>query len=141
MPNLIGSNGTIAGGTGSTTFARNFEKATGTTVLGTRELKFYSVVSGNVNFATNYTNPSSPYAKAIIALQQYIELFAVLTPGSGGFIIVVAVDTANGAESNSNVQADTFGAAEAAAKDASASSSITITELATTTGLGITIAA
>jgi hypothetical protein len=130
MPNLIGS-----------TIARNFEKATATTILGTRELKFYSVESGNVNFATNYTNPGSAYAKAIIALQQYIELYAVLTPGSAGFIIVVAVDTANGAEPNSNVQATTFGAAEAAVKDASASSSITITELATTTGNGITIAA
>ena len=131
MASLIGS-----------TIARNFEKADVSTVMGTRKLKFYKVVvnSGGVidmsladlagTGGTSYTDPSSLYAKSILALQGFFEIYAVLTPGTGGFIFVVAEDTANGAEVSSNVQATTFGAAEAAVKAATAAvTSVTITEV------------
>jgi hypothetical protein len=151
MPSLIGSGGLIAGGTGSTTFARNFEKADVSTIMGTRKLKFYKVVvnsSGVIDMSkgdlagtegTSYTDPSSLYAKSIIALQGFFEIYAVLTPGTGGFIFVVAEDTANGAEPSSNIQATTFGAAEAAVKAATAAvTSVAITEV-TVAGTGVSI--
>jgi hypothetical protein len=151
MPSLIGSGGLIAGGTGSTTFARNFEKADVSTIMGTRKLKYYKVVvnSGGVidmskgdlagTGGTSYTDPSSLYAKSIIALQGFFEIYAVLTPGTGGFIFVVAEDTANGAEPSSNIQATTFGAAEAAVKAATAAvTSVAITEV-TVAGTGVSI--
>jgi hypothetical protein len=86
-----------------------------------------------------YTTGSSLYAKAIIALQGFFELYAVLTPGTGGFVFVVAEDTTNGADAASNAQATTFGAAEAAVKDATgAVTSVTITEV-TVAASGISI--
>ena len=147
MPNLIGTNGTIAGGAGQV--GQNFEKADTTTFMGTRQLKFYKIAannSGTVDFSKanlagtgTYTTGSSPFAKAIIALQGFFEIYAVLTPGTTGFIIVVAVDTTNGAEPSSNVQATTFGAAEAAVKAAiGADTSATITEV-TVAATGVTI--
>jgi hypothetical protein len=61
------------------------------------------------------------------------------TPGTGGFIFVVAEDTANGAEPSSNIQATTFGAAEAAVKAATAAvTSVAITEV-TVAGTGVSI--
>lgn len=147
MPSLIGSQ--VGGGTSGNFVGANFERADVSTVMGTRKLKFYKVVvnSGGVidmskaNLAGTgvYTTGSSPYAKAIIALQGFFEIYAVLTPGTGGFVFVVAEDTANGAEPSSNVQATTFGAAEAAVKDATgATTSVAITEV-TVAGTGVSI--
>ena len=150
MANLIGFNGNIAGGTGNTTTGRNFEKADTTTFMGTRALSFYKVAAvhsaaavdfSKANLAGTgvYTTGSSPFAKAIIALQGFVEMYAVLTPGTAGFIFVVATDTANGAEAASNAYALTFGAAEAAVKAAiGADTSATITEV-TVAGTGVTI--
>jgi hypothetical protein len=148
MPSLIGSQ--IGGGTSGNYVGANFEKAAVTTALGTRALSFYKVAAvhsaaavdftkANLAGTGAYTTGSSPYAKAIIALQGFVEPYAILTPGTGGFIIVVATDTANGAEPSSNAYALTFGAAEAAIKDAiGADTSVTITAVAVAaTGLSI----
>ena len=146
MASLIGSS--IGGGSG--TVATNFEKAAATTVMGTRALSFYKVTAvhsaaavdfslGTIGAAGVYTDAGSVYAKAIIALQGFVEMYAVLTPGTGGFIIVVATDTANGAEANSNAYAVTFGAAEVAVKAAiGADTSATITAV-TVAATGISI--
>ena len=147
MASLIGAQ--VGGGTSGNYVGANFEKADQTTFMGTRQLKFYKIAannSGTVDFSKAnlagtgvYTTGSSPFAKAIIALQGFFEIYAVLTPGTTGFIIVVAVDTTNGAEPSSNVQATTFGAAEAAVKAAiGADTSATITEV-TVAATGITI--
>jgi hypothetical protein len=147
MATLIGAQ--VGGGTSGNYVGANFEKADVSTVMGTRKLKFYKVAvnSGGVidmskaNLAGTgvYTTGSSPYAKAIIALQGFFELYAVLTPGTGGFVFVVAEDTTNGADAASNAQATTFGAAEAAVKDATgAVTSVTITEV-TVAASGISI--
>jgi hypothetical protein len=135
MPSLIGD-----------TIARNFEKAVETSLLGTRQLSFYKVTAvhsaaavdfSKANLAGTgvYTTASSPFAKAIIALQGFVELYYVGTPkadsGVSAFIFAVATDTANGAEASSNAYALTFGAAEAAIKAAiGADTSATITALA-----------
>jgi len=95
MPNLIGANGTIASGTGSTTFARNFEKAIETSKMGTRELAVL-VVDMNTDVGTDYTEPGSLFSKAVQGLQTAIELFVIFPPsGAGGqrFTVLAAVDT------------------------------------------------
>ena len=146
MPSLIGQS--VGGGAG--TVGQNFEKAAVSTSMGTRALSFYKVAavhdSAAVDFSKAnlagtgvYTTGSSPFAKAIIALQGFVEMYAVLTPGTAGFIFVVATDTANGAEAASNAYALTFGAAEAAVKDAiGADTSATITAVAVA-GTGVSI--
>jgi hypothetical protein len=146
MASLIGQS--VGGGAG--TVGQNFEKAAVSTIMGTRALSFYKVAAvhsaaavdfslGTIAASGVYTDAGSVYAKAIIALQGFVEMYAVLTPGTAGFIIVVATDTANGAEANSNVQASTFGAAEAAVKAAiGADTSVTITAV-TVAATGVSI--
>jgi hypothetical protein len=148
MPSLIGSQ--VGGGTSGNYVGANFEKAAASTVMGTRALSFYKVAAvhsaspvdfskANLAGTGAYTTGSSPFAKAIIALQGFVEMYAVLTPGTAGFIFVVATDTANGAEANSNTYAVTFGAAEAAVKDAiGADTSVTITAVVAA-GTGVSI--
>ena len=64
------------------------------------------------------------------SIQQVAEIYAVGTPDSTGFIAVVAADTANGAETSSNVQATTYGQLEAFIKAAvEADTSATVVEL------------
>ena len=93
--------------------------------FGTRKLNFYKVTAvengGAVDFSKGtlagagaYTDSGSVFALAILALQQFGEVFFVGTPDAVGFVVALADNTVNGAEANSNVQADTFGAMEAA---------------------------
>lgn len=131
MPSLVGS-----------TIARNFEKALETSVLGTRRLNFYKVTAvhsaapvdftkGTIAGTGSYITAASPFAKAILALQGFVELYYIAEPGTEGFLFAVAVDTANGAAVGTNVDGTTFGAAEAAVKAAiGADTSVTITLLA-----------
>ena len=140
MPSLIGSQ--IGGGTTGNYVGANFEKAAETSLLGTRSLSFYKVEAVHSAAAVNftkanlagtgaYTTGSSPFAKAIIALQGFVELYYIATPGTAAFTFAVATTTANGAEPSSNAYALTFGAAEAAIKAAiGADTSVTITALA-----------
>jgi hypothetical protein len=140
MPSLIGSQ--IGGGTTGNYVGANFEKAAASSILGTRALSFYKVAAvhsaaavdfskANLAGTGAYTTGSSPFAKAIIALQGFVELYYIATPGTAAFTFAVATDTANGAEANSNAYALTFGAAEAAIKAAiGADTSVTITALA-----------
>jgi hypothetical protein len=148
MASLIGAQ--VGGGTSGNYVGANFEKAAVSTSMGTRALSFYKVAAVHDGAAVDfskanlagtgvYTTGSSPFAKAIIALQGFVEMYAVLTPGTAGFIFVVATDTANGAEASSNAYALTFGAAEAAVKAAiGADTSATITAV-TVAGTGVSI--
>jgi hypothetical protein len=106
------------------------------TQFGTRQLTFLKVVavgsdgSTAVNFGTTYVNSGSDFSLAVRAIQTYAEIFAVGIPDATGFIVVVAADTANGADSG-NTQAATFGLMEAAvtastAKGGSAATTITV---------------
>jgi hypothetical protein len=131
MPSLVGS-----------TTARNFEKALESSILGTRQLSFYKVeavhsaaavdfTKANLAGTGAYTTAASPFAKAVLALQGFVELYYIATPGTAGFSFAVAVDTANGAAVGTNVDGSTFGAAEVAVKAAiGADTSVTITALA-----------
>jgi hypothetical protein len=130
MPSLVGS-----------TIARNFEKAAESSILGTRLLDFYKVeavhsaaavdfTKANLAGTGVYTTAASPFAKAVIALQGFVELYYIATPGTAGFVFAVADDTQNGAAVGSNADGTTFGAAEAAIKAAiGADTSVTITAI------------
>ena len=108
--------------------------------FGTRVLKFYSVEADNggaVDFSDGWSDSGSAFALAILALQQFGEVFFVGTPNAVGFVVALADNTANSAEVGSNDQADTFGAMEAAIAAAVDCTSATVTGLSAT---GISIA-
>jgi len=123
MPSLVGS-----------TVAANYLKAAPSTQFGTRQLTFLKVTAVHsaaaVDFSATYTASNSTFSKAVRAIQNFAELYAVGTPDATGFIVIIADDTKNGAEANSNVQATTYGAMEAAIKAAiEADTSATVAEL------------
>lgn len=117
--------------------------------FGTRILKFYKIESKNggggaVDFTkstlaadplTSWQDPNSLFARAILALQQFGEVFYVGTPGTGGFIVALADDTASGAEPNSNDQADTFGAITFGAMEAAIKAAVGADTSATVTNV------
>jgi hypothetical protein len=139
MPSLIGEQ--VGGGTSGRYVGANFQKADAITNMGTRALTFLKITAitgatgstSAVNFSTSYTTSDSNFAKAIRAIQQYAEVYAVGTPDGTGFIVVVGTDTKNGAEANSNAQATTYGALEAAIKyactDSDTGASATVAEI------------
>jgi hypothetical protein len=90
------------------------------------------------NFSTTYTNSNSDFSLAVRAIQTYAEVYAVGTPDATGFIVIVATDTANGADSG-NTQAATFGLMEAAvtANLANGGSSATTISVLTFDGVAI----
>jgi len=139
MPSLLGS--TVAANYGRMISTENYTESNGVrtytgpyTQFGTRQLKFLKVTAvhngGAVDFSATYTASNSALSKAVRAIQGFAEVYMVGIPDATGFIAVVAGDTANGAEANSNVQATTYGAMEAAIKAAvEADTSATVAEL------------
>lgn len=88
MPSVIGPDS----GTGINV-AANYLKARPSTRFATRQLAFFDVNISGVH--TNYANPDSTFSRAIRAVQQNAEIYAVGVPASDHFIVVVAQDTAN----------------------------------------------
>ncbi len=103
---------------GSTTFGANAlnAKTTAFDNFGTRELTFLKI-AGTLS-ASAVDISSAAFRGAVMrGVQLYAETFGFgVTDGSSPYdvVVIVAEDTANGAEANSNVQATTFGAMEAA---------------------------
>jgi hypothetical protein len=137
MPSLIGEQ--VGGGASGRYVGANFQKTDAITNMGTRALTFLKIVatesngSSAVNFSTSYTANTSDFGIAVRTIQQFAEVYAVGTPDATGFIVIIADDTKNGAEANSNTQATTYGALEAALVTALAnggSSTATVSELA-----------
>ena len=140
MPSLLGTTvaanyGTMKSAENYTVDASNVRTYTGPyTQFGTRQLKFLKITAVHdgaaVNFSTTYTASNSNFSKAVRSIQQVAEIYAVGTPDATGFIAIVAADTANGAETSSNVQATTYGQLEAFIKAAvEADTSATVVEL------------
>jgi hypothetical protein len=120
----------------STTSA-NWLKTAPSTQFGTRELTFLKVVatgsdgSTAVDFSATSTASNSDFSKAVRTIQNFNEIYAVGTPDAVGFIVVIADDTKNGANSG-NTQGTGHGLLEAALVAALAkggTSSATVTEL------------
>lgn len=117
MPSLIGADA----GSG-VNVAANYLKTSPSTQFGTRALKFVKVVvSGGTpvdltkqtGSSGAYTDANSYFSTAVRTIQQFAEVYAVGTPTSTAFTVVIADDTANGADSGTT-QAATFGLLEAA---------------------------
>ena len=89
MPSVIGD----AGYNGLGGPASNYLKAKPSTRFATRQLAFFDVQISGVH--TNYANSDSTYSRAIRAVQQNAEIYAVGLPAADHFIVVVAQDTAN----------------------------------------------
>ena len=102
----------------STTSA-NWLKTAPSTQFGTRELTFLKVVatgsdgSTAVDFSATSTASNSDFSKAVRTIQNFNEIYAVGTPDAVGFIVVIADDTKNGANSG-NTQGTGHGLLEAA---------------------------
>jgi hypothetical protein len=110
------------------------------TQFGTRQLRFLKVVgtesdgSTAVDFSATYTAANSDFAVAVRTIQTMAEIYAVGTPDSTGFIVVVAADTANSSASGNgtNPIATTYTLLESAIVAAlgnGGSSSSTVSEL------------
>jgi len=120
----------------STTSA-NWLKTAPSTQFGTRELTFLKVVatgsdgSTAVDFSATSTASNSDFSKAVRTIQNFNEIYAVGTPDGVGFIVVIADDTKNGANSG-NIQGTGHGLLEAALVAALAkggSATATVSEL------------
>ena len=121
----------------NTTVTTNYLKTAPSTQFGTRELTFLKIVavgsdgSTAVNFSTSSTASNSDFSLAVRTVQNFNEIYAVGTPDATGFIVVIADDTKNGADSG-NTQGTGHGLLEAAMIVALAkggSSAVTVTEL------------
>lgn len=84
--------------------------------FGTRELTLLKATAGSgTPFATSTLDDAgSDFALALQALSSYGEVFYVTRVSDTVIAFFLAEDTRNGAEANSNVQATTYGALEAA---------------------------
>ena len=120
----------------STTSA-NWLKTAPSTQFGTRQLTFLKVVatgsdgSTAVDFSATSTASNSDFSKAVRTIQNFNEIYAVGTPDAVGFIVVIADDTKNGANSG-NTQGTGHGLLEAALVAALAkggSATATVSEL------------
>jgi len=99
-----------------TNYNNTFVAASPFTQFGTRQLTLLKATSsGGTPFAAaSIDDAGSDYAAAISAIQSFGELFHVQRVSDTVIAFMIAEDTRNGAEPNSNVQADTYGAMEAA---------------------------
>jgi hypothetical protein len=70
----------------------NARKTVDTSKFGTRELSFHQVEGLN-GVGTNYTDSDSLFFKAVRALQEQVEIYAVGTPDTNNFTVVIAADT------------------------------------------------
>jgi hypothetical protein len=149
MPSLIGADA----GSG-VNVAANYLKAVESTQFATRGLRFIKVVadnSGAVDFGKAilagtgvYTTSNSIYQKGLNALMGFVEVYASFAPGTGGFIVAIADDTANdgnqgGQNPDASVTNNPFTAAEAAVKAAvGCSGAVTISTVSVAaTGISI----
>jgi len=150
MPSLIGADS----GSG-VNVAANYLKAVESTQFATRGLRLIKVEAVHSAAAVDfgkavlagtgvYTTSNSLYQKGLNALMGFVEVYATFAPGTGGFIVAIADDTANdgnagGQNPSASVSNSPFTAAEAAVLAAiGASTSVTITTVAVA-ATGITI--
>lgn len=111
----------------NTTVAANYLKTSPSTQFGTRKLRTIAVTIDNsgsndkdltkqTGSTGAYTDSNSYYSAAIRALQLSAEIYAVYTPSATAFVALVADNTANDSDVNTNevTVPPTWGDAEAA---------------------------
>jgi hypothetical protein len=149
MPSLIANAGNVVD------VAANYLKAVESTQFATRGLRFIKVEAVHSAAAVDfskavlagtgvYTTSNSLYQKALNALMGFVEVYATFTPGTAGFIVAIADDTAadgnqGGQNPTASVSNSPYTNAEAAILSAiGASTSATITTVAiAATGVSI----
>ena len=122
------------------------------TQFATRQLRMIKVIavgsdgSTAVDFTDASATANSDFSKAVRALQTCAEVYTIFTPGTGGFLALVAEDTINDATANTRAtqavsSALTYAALEAvilASLAKGGSSAVTVTAVdVTSTGIAI----
>lgn len=150
MPSLLGTDSgsgvNVAANYGRMTAQQTYGVGQAFTNFATRQLRLIKITATGSNGSTpvNFTDASagalSDFSKAVRALQTVAEVYAILTPGTAGFLALVAEDTINDSDTGSNV-AGGYGDVEAAilaalAKGGSATATVATADV-TATGIAI----
>ena len=129
MPSLF--NTTVAANYGKMTKQQTYGIGQAFSNFGTRQLRLIKVTatanSVTVDFTDSSATANSAFTVAVKALQTCAEVYNIFTPGTSGFLALVAEDTINDStSSNKNVADRTtgsgYGYAETAISDALAQS-------------------
>ena len=133
---VVGSDGTTATGVaanyGRMTNQQTYGVGQGFSNFATRQLRLLKVTAtaSNGSTAVDFTDASagifSDFAKAVRALQVVAEVYMIFTPGTAGFLALVAEDTTTG-----------YGILEKAVKEAlakggSATATVTLVDVGST---------
>ena len=102
-----------------TLVAANYRKVAPSTQFGTRKLRIISVnfdngsdsdidltaqkASGTGTFSGSYLDSDSYYSKAVIALQNYAEVWAIGLPTATDFLAIISDDTTQDSAVDTNV--------------------------------------
>jgi len=151
MPSLLST--TVAANYGRMTNQQTYGVGQAFTQFSTRQLRMIKIVAtaSNGSTAVNFTDASatanSDFSKAVRALQTCAEVYTIFTPGTAGFMALVAEDTINDATANTRAtqavsSSLTYGALEAVvlaslAKGGSATVTVTAVDVDST---GIAVA-
>ena len=113
MPSQIGNAGNIVN------IAANYLVAKPSTQFGTRQLSVLSI--GCTGIETDYADSNSLFSQAVRALQQTAEVWAVFTPTTNSFNVIIATDTQwagdtahQGAVNGGSLPTQAYGVLEAA---------------------------
>jgi hypothetical protein len=104
MPSLLAT--TVAANYGRMTNQQTYGVGQAFTQFSTRQLRMIKIVAtaSNGSTAVNFTDASatanSDFSKAVRALQTCAEVYTIFTPGTAGFMALVAEDTINDATAN-----------------------------------------
>jgi hypothetical protein len=105
MPSLF--NTTVAANYGKMTDQQTYGVGQAFTNFATRQLRLIKIVAVDDGSAVDFTDASatanSAFSVAVKALQTVAEVYAILTPGTAGFLALVAEDTVNDADVDTNV--------------------------------------
>jgi hypothetical protein len=93
MPSQINNEGNVVNVTA------NYLRTSPSTRFSTRQLQFFEI-SGLTGVETDPTAPNSLFSKAVRGVQAQAEVYAIGSPDSGAFMIVVADDTANNGDAS-----------------------------------------
>jgi hypothetical protein len=109
----------------SSDLGANARKTVDTSKFGTRELSFHQVENLN-GVGTNYTDSDSLFFKAVRALQEQVEIYAVGTPSANDFTVVIAADTCPYDDGDSNGDGNRNSRLEGIIEAATGDSSVTV---------------
>lgn len=140
MPSLLGT--TVAANYGKMTAQQTYGVGQAFTNFATRQLRLIKIVAtaSDGTTAVNFTDASagalSDFSKAVRALQTVAEVYAIFTPGTAGFMALIAEDTVNDSDTSSNVPGG-YGDVEASilaalAKGGSATATVTTADVNST---------